>query len=99
MTNEELLSGLLKLIVNEQWSGRTNTSCQCHPEYIPSCPNCKAPKYTRINLDRHYVSDPILNTHKPDCERLKLIKETTAILTKYNEQQEEQGEDGVWIQS
>lgn len=99
MSNEQLLSDLLKLIVEEQWSGKTNTACQCHPEYIQSCPNCKEPKYTRIHPEKGYMSSQILNTHKPTCERLKLMKETEAILTKYNEQQEEQGEDGVWVPS
>lgn len=96
MTKEELLAELLAIVYEEQWSGKTNTSCSCHPEYVDSCKDCGARKYVK-DIPGNIISGYSLGTHKSDCKRMNLIKETKTLLEKYNEQCEEEGKDGVYI--
>jgi len=98
LSNEELLAKLLEIVIEEQWSGETNQSCSCHPQYISSCPFCGAHKYVREHPEKGCMSNMIIGPHKPDCERMKLIKTTKEALIKYNEQMgenyyDENGED------
>ena len=71
-----MLSDLLEIVDNEQWSGQHNTSCNCHPEYVDCCPQCGVTKYnceTRRN-----------NKHATDCTRIKLMEEVRAFIDKEN---------------
>lgn len=75
---------LLQLAIDDQWSGRTNTACHCHPEYTPSCEQCDAQEYAS-------------GEHMPDCSRMKLIEEVRAYLRAENDLAEARGDDTVWI--
>jgi hypothetical protein len=72
-TLEDLLSDLLLMIEDGQWSGQTRIGCHCHPEYIDSCPDCGAPKLEWISAGHSYRD----GKHMADCARVRLIKETS----------------------
>ena len=75
---------LLQLAIDDQWSGQANTSCHCHPEYTPGCPQCCAREYDG-------------GEHTTDCSRNALITEVRAFLQAENDLAEARGEDTVWI--
>lgn len=78
-----IMADLLRLTIEGEWSGRSNTSCHCHPEYQSSCPEC----------DELYED----GKHKPNCKRLLLIRETQAYLRVEWELAEARGEQGVYF--
>jgi len=72
-TNIDILEDLLYFVKEfAQYSGRKNTACHCHPEYIECCPTCF---YTFGDHSPDYDEN-----HKPDCRLAKLISETEAFI-------------------
>lgn len=39
-STNQIMADLLQLALDGEWSGRANTSCHCHPEYVACCPEC-----------------------------------------------------------
>lgn len=78
-THNHMLSELLQLVMDDEWSGQYNKACCLHPEYISSCSHCKA------------LEDDTV--HKNDCKRMLLIKEVRAYLEVEASMLEENGEE------
>lgn len=83
-TVNHILSDLLRLVVNDEWSGEVNVVCHCHPQYVECCKECKTTQYKR--------GTSIENEHKPDCARYLLIKEARAYLEVENKLADERGD-------
>ena len=62
-TVPQMISELLQLVINSQWSGQSRHGCHCHPSFAPCCPECgKAAwkmlrtsdgEYARITLESY----------------------------------------------
>lgn len=70
-THLDIIRDLLEFTQDREWTGETNTSCSCHPEYARSCPECGSLEYP-------HKGDP--RTHTENCRLAKLISETEAYL-------------------
>jgi hypothetical protein len=91
-TVSHIVSDLLQLALDGEWSGRSRQGCHCHPEYVSCCPDCDEVEYSDEEIRRE--SDGCLlgnkrNPHKPDCKRMKLIEESRAFLRVENALAEE----------
>jgi hypothetical protein len=91
-TVPQIVSDLLQVVVDQQWSGETNSACHCHPVYRACCPKCFVEQYDHNDA---YQRNP--NPHKDDCPLQKLITETTAYLEVENKLAEERGKDTVYV--
>lgn len=92
-TNSQIVADLLQVAIDSQWSDESNTSCSCHPEYTPCCPECGELAYPHVP----FGSPRVEGVHKPDCKRMALIRETQAFLRAENLLAEERGEEGVYV--
>jgi len=90
-TTSNIVADLLRLVIDGEWSGEFNTSCHCHPTFVPACPECMV-----LRRDPH-ASTMAYNEHKPDCSRKALIVEARAFLNAENELAEERGDEGVYV--
>jgi len=77
----DLIEALLRRVVDDEWSGRYNRACHCHPEYARCCPECRIPE----------KEGP--TEHEPGCERKAIIDKASAYLRAENELAEKRGED------
>lgn len=72
-TDAQIMADLAHEVVEGQWRAEKNTSCHCHPEYEPCCPECGNMKDWG---------------HKPSCRLVRLVNEARGLLLVYNEQVE-----------
>lgn len=84
---------LLQHVYDDQWSGRTNTACHCHPEWKASCPQCGVLRDVK-NPDSEF--NTLTGEHKPDCARRAIIEQASAYLRIENKLADEQGDDEYW---
>jgi hypothetical protein len=82
-STNQIVADLLRFIIDGEWSGQTNTSCHCHPEYADSCPECG--------------EERSVGQHRLDCQRMALVKETQAYLRAENELAVARGEEEVYV--
>lgn len=92
-TINDIMSDLLQLAIDGEWSGQVNTSCHCHPEYSACCPECGALEYEHAS----FGSKRAHGEHEKDCKRMALIEETRAYLRVENTLAEERGEEGAYV--
>jgi len=92
-STNQIMADLLQLALDGEWSGRANTSCHCHPEYVACCPECEETEYDHSQS----TFDVKQNKHKTDCKRMALIEETRAFLRVENTLAEERGEETVYF--
>ena len=90
----DIVSDLLQLAIDGEWSGQVNTACHCHPEYAACCPECGALEYEH---HRHFGEKRAHGEHEVNCKRQALINETRAYLRVENNLAEERGEEGVYF--
>ena len=81
----QIVSDLLQLVIDSQWSGQSRHGCHCHPSFAPCCPECEVEQYEHDDSRREHP-----NPHKADCTRQRLITETRAYLEVENKLAEEQ---------
>lgn len=88
-TVNNIISNLLQLAIDNEWSGKYNVECHCHPRYVSCCKSCDALQYDQKTYQ--------LNKHKDDCTFNALVLETRTYLEVENELAEKRGEETVYI--
>lgn len=94
-----IIEALLRRVYDDQWSGRQNTACHCHPEYSSACPECHELEVPHRRNGSPF-NPPGWSTpsgeHKSDCERKAVIDRASAFLRAENELAKEKDSDEWW---
>lgn len=73
----DLMSELLQIALDGQWSGEVNMRCHCHPNYVRCCPECGA---LEDDHDNNNSAKRKAGEHEVGCQRMALIEEARAFL-------------------
>ena len=81
-TVNNIVADLLQFVIDDEYSGRRNVKCHCHPEYVHCCKQCSCKEDEK---------------HQEGCSRDSVIDEALAYLRVEDKLAESRGEDPIQI--